>query len=912
MPLLSLGHRHAPPDSIVAIFEDYARAGGDSPSRLADYWGSLKGSQPVSVLAALAKREIEARFARGEHPAALEYLERFPELAGRGDLVVSLVYEEFCLLEEGGAAPSVGQFCERYRTWSDSIASQLGYHRELSRVAGVEPDHSRYPKVGERFGNYTLQEVLGRGGAAKVYRAIDDLGERQVVLKVSRTMGLEPSILAALDHDNIVKIFTEVRSADPGMSGICMPYHPGVTLDAVLATLVGGSATPKLPRRARDLWDALGLRGLDKASAAKYWGGFPARGTYTEAVAWIGVVMADALKYAHDRGVFHRDIKPANILIARREGPLLFDFNLAHRHSDAARAQDAMSGGTLPYMAPEQLRAFVDPALWDGVRAGADVYALGLVLRELATGRKPPLPAPGLSLARSIQALLDGRPELARSVRQEHPDVPPALDAIIRKCLAPRVGDRYADAGQLADDLRCFLDRRPLLVAGNSSRLELASNWAFRKRQQAVGLAIFLVVGWLAIQAARPFPTPLERPAVAEHKADVVQPTPPQGPPAPPPIVKASGTRFYPGEAIDLFRIRAMVSGSDRTQAEKARAALDRLIPAYPQSAWPRVYKAFTLDRLAQDEAKPGKKVARHNLSWAHFTVLSEAVNKEDCVAALESWRTNPARLKLVLYMIGNHYAKQKSFERARAYYEEAIAVDKADPSPYWGLGDIARQQGHAPEAIDRYKQGLACLLDPRVAVAPQRIHGLCYFLIPLELREVDKILKDRSSPVDWAGVKVRLDEVRHHLLQFVKFHGSNDCAGEGHQDAFLLAVARGSLASGDGYHLGLAEKKEDLAAESFREASRRFQEAKQVGEKPRAVELIGDWTTRDLRDGEEALSLRIQECGLQELIPVPGPGAVASGPDESQAFRVENDESSADAPGPVGRPAPRAVAADR
>ena len=144
--------------------------------------------------------------------------------------------------------------------------------------------------------------------------------------------------------------------------------------------------------------------------------GFPVRGTFSQGAAWIVMVLARALHYAHGRQIYHRDVKPANILLTINHGPQLLDFNLAESPHSADHAQAALRGGTLPYMAPEQIESFFNPELWASVGAGADIYSLGLVLRELLTGQMPDLPRKGLPAARAMSELLD-RTALSRTER---------------------------------------------------------------------------------------------------------------------------------------------------------------------------------------------------------------------------------------------------------------------------------------------------------------------------------------------------------------------------------------------------------------------------------------------------------------------------------------------------------------
>lgn len=479
---------------------------------LESYWAALEGQGgTVSELAALVKADLQYRFDRGERPAAADYFERFSALQADGEKVLSLVYEEFCQREERGEQPDPEQFCARYAAWTDSLASQLRYHRELSQMTGAAPP-PRYPVPGERFRQFHLTHELGRGGAARVFRARDEsLGNREVALKVSADRGSEPSILGRLEHPHIVAVHTVVYQPENRLRGLCMPYSPGLPLDEVIRRL-NPAANP--PRTARALWDAVrrpaeaepvadadadatpsaGTRAPESPEGPG-WAGFPIRGTYAEAVAWIATTLARALHHAHQQEIYHRDVKPANILLTYREGPQLLDFNLAHDPHSAAQAEAALRGGTLPYMAPEQLEAFLDPARWDAVGSAADVYSLGLMVREMLTGALPEAPDPKLPLPRAIQGLLDLRADLRRH-ENGRPRLPHALESIVGRCLAPRPDGRYPDAATLADDLDRFLAHKPLRHAPNPSLVERAANWARRNVVLLVALsAVLLVAG---------------------------------------------------------------------------------------------------------------------------------------------------------------------------------------------------------------------------------------------------------------------------------------------------------------------------------------------------------------------------------------------------------------------------------
>jgi hypothetical protein len=298
------------------------------------------------------------------------------------------------------------------------------------------------------------------------------------------------------------------------MRGLSMPYRPGLPLDEVIRRVAPASK----PARAMALWEAL-VRPpeatADPAAPANAappvevrapgprgdgWEGFPVRGTYSQGVAWVVKIIASALHYAHGQRTFHRDVKPANVLLTVQHGPQLLDFNLAESPHSASQAQAAMQGGTLPYMAPEQIEAFLNPELWGKVGAQADLYSLGLVLRELWTGLAPDLPAETLAPARAMRVLLDRRPLLDVTVRRANPAIPHALEAIVAKCLAISPEDRYPDAGALAEDLDRFLQHRPLVHTVNASQGERCTNWAVRNRFRLLAFAACLgpLLGWVA------------------------------------------------------------------------------------------------------------------------------------------------------------------------------------------------------------------------------------------------------------------------------------------------------------------------------------------------------------------------------------------------------------------------------
>ncbi len=457
-------------------------------------WAASGPDAPVFLLAALVKADLQCRFARGQRPEVVHYLDRFPELRDERDRVVSLVYEEYCLREERGEPPDPDRFCQRYEPWRDSLESQLRYHRLLSQVAGSPTPRPRFPAPGEHFASrFRLGPILGKGGDAQVYIAHEEeLGDRRVALKIAPDRGSEPSILGQLEHPNIVSVLSVCREEGRGLRGISMPYRPGQPLHEVIRRL---DPSVHRPRAARELPSAAALLDLPEPARKDRpgWAGFPWEGSHPEGVAWVILTLARALAHAHEREILHCDVKPANILLTVRDGPQLLDFNLAHDRHAAAQAEAALHGGTLPYMAPEQLRAFLDPLRRGDVGPAADLYALGLVMVELLTGHRPEPPDPALPMARAIADLIDRRARPSVSPRALDRAVPHALDAIAARCLAVDPQGRYAQASDLAEDLQRFLQNRPARHARNPSWRESARVWA-RRHQLGVAVALALVL----------------------------------------------------------------------------------------------------------------------------------------------------------------------------------------------------------------------------------------------------------------------------------------------------------------------------------------------------------------------------------------------------------------------------------
>ena len=203
-----------------------------------------------------------------------------------------------------------------------------------------------------------------------------------------------------------------------------------------------------------------------------------------------------------ERGILHRDLKPANILLGDDGEPLLLDFNLAADTKLRGPASAALIGGTLPYMAPEHLRALRGEDRTPDARC--DLYSLGVILFELLTGNHPFETRQGAVneiLPRMIAERLGPRPKM----RAWNSRISPAVEAIVARCLHPDPAQRYRTARELHEDLELQLDNLPLKHAADRSVRERLAKWSRRHKRLTSMTTLGLIAGCLLMVVSAGF-----------------------------------------------------------------------------------------------------------------------------------------------------------------------------------------------------------------------------------------------------------------------------------------------------------------------------------------------------------------------------------------------------------------------
>ncbi len=317
----------------------------------------------------------------------------------------------------------------------------------------------------KRVGRFEVVRELGRGGMGVVYEAVQDFPKRTVALKLvrpefvtttlTRRFTHEAEALAMLQDPGIAALY-EAGIADGSRADVRQPY-------IAMEMVVGQTLTAYAREGNKSVRDRLGLLAR----------------------------VCDAVDHAHKRGVIHRDLKPANIVVGEGGQPKVLDFGVARltAQDNAATIQTSAGQivGTLGYMSPEQVEA--DPRKID---ARSDVYALGVMLFELLAG-KPPVDVSGLSVAQAVTKVREYEPALLGT---HDPSLRGDVEAIVAKAVEKDQARRYQSAGELAADIRRYLNDEPVLAHPQTAWYQATK---FARRHRAFVGAIAAVMAVLVV-----------------------------------------------------------------------------------------------------------------------------------------------------------------------------------------------------------------------------------------------------------------------------------------------------------------------------------------------------------------------------------------------------------------------------
>jgi serine/threonine protein kinase len=454
------------------------------------------------VLIELVKIDLEQRTGRGQPKPLESYTSEYPELLENGEPPCELIYEEYHVRRGAGMTVTPQHYFERFPrsaaalkrlmgTEGFSQTTQLG--GAAKRVKGLAP--------GQNIDDFDLLVELGKGAFGSVFLARQISMGRLVALKVSADKGNEPRTLGQFDHPNIIRVFDQRRLADKGVLLCYMTYAPGGTLQDVVRKVRGTPAAARTGAQLIEAVDEAMQRAGQFTGEETPWRKRLRAAPWPETVCKLGVQLAQALDYAHKKGVLHRDVKPANVLISAECTPKLADFNISFNAQIEGATPAAYFGGSLAYMSPEQLEACNPsherkPEDLDG---RSDLYSLAVVLWELLHGDRP-FADDELSGAWSVMLA-----DMAVRRRERQPQAPvlssdpiaSRLERVLLQAMSPDPPERFPDGAAMARELLLCLNPRAWDLTHN-----MATGWRDLARREPMApltlvvLPPFVLAGW--------------------------------------------------------------------------------------------------------------------------------------------------------------------------------------------------------------------------------------------------------------------------------------------------------------------------------------------------------------------------------------------------------------------------------
>ncbi|MEK6239205.1 MAG: serine/threonine protein kinase, partial [Planctomycetales bacterium] len=397
--------------------------------------------------------QVEDEWRAGKTPYWETELEGM-QPAERNALLWELLLLEWEYRARRNEVCDLADFQQRFPGDRELVAEALkAFTREKAKSKKAKTDSSVSQELAPgaslgEFGGYELLEEIARGGMGVVYRARQVSLDREVAVKMVLSAGRagvenqrflnEAEAAAKLQHPNIVAVH-EI-SEHEGEPFFSMAFVEGQSLRQLI------DESPPSPR-----------------AAARY-----------------ALKIAEAMQYAHEHGILHRDLKPSNVMIDQSLNARITDFGLSKRlESGDSLTATGQILGTPNDMSPEQTQGVPEE-----VGAASDVYQIGAVLYETLTGRPP---FQGDSISDTLRQVRDSVIITPRHVNRK---IPRDLEIICLKCLEKLPANRYGSAGELARELRCFLDDEPIQTRGGSG---LRRVWR-RARRQPLDVAAWVLL----------------------------------------------------------------------------------------------------------------------------------------------------------------------------------------------------------------------------------------------------------------------------------------------------------------------------------------------------------------------------------------------------------------------------------
>ncbi|QDU09014.1 serine/threonine-protein kinase [Gimesia aquarii] len=408
------------------------------------------------------------------------------------------IAEEFITQLRNGTSVTISEYVERYPDLANEIED---YFPAIIALEGGKHAGDSNGKVSlgasrpKKLGDFRIVQELGRGGMGVVYEAVQESLNRRVALKLLPRQLLleekqlkrfrrEAELTASLHHTNIVPVYGV--GENDGFHYYVMQLIEGIGLDELAQRMIV-TAADKVSRKPKVAGDTTTQIGTE-AAASKNRNAYPENFDQSETqdhvetgfeeyvktpqkIAALGIQAANALQYAHDRGILHRDIKPGNLLLDRDGLLCITDFGLARaaEQSDISQSTDIV--GTLGYMAPEMFRG--------ETCSQSDIYGLGITLYELLT-KHPAIERS--SRHQMIERITHGS---VVPLRRINPEISRDLETVVLKAIAHNPKHRYQNARDLAEDLQRFLDNRPIRARRVTAIERL---WRWSRRNPAVAM----------------------------------------------------------------------------------------------------------------------------------------------------------------------------------------------------------------------------------------------------------------------------------------------------------------------------------------------------------------------------------------------------------------------------------------